>query len=564
MSCLQTEILSDSSEIDQLRKEILLLRQENVRLEKDLFLARYDASTYKSRFDKSVLMREKLKYDHEKAIRELEKKHLAEVIQLQKTIEQLEAKVKLRERQLFGGKSERQGCKSEKGSSSSSGNKRGQQKGNPSPDKRDYSHLPVVDDEQVIPEEQSLCPCCNAPYEDINSTEDSSTLEIEVKAHIRKIRRKKYRRTCNCAATPTIITAPPVSKILSKSCIGNSVWIYFLLQKFWHGQPLHRAIQTLAAQGMSIAPGTLIGGFTRLLKLFRLVYQEIVKKGMSDKHWHGDETGWKVFESLEGKANNRWFLWVFRSESTAVFLLDPSRSAAVIEEHFGKESSGIISCDRYRAYFCFISKAEGRFQIAYCWAHVRRDFIAIAKDWPIYENWAMEWVQEIRHLYHINSLRLKEEGGSLGFINRQAVLEEAMLAFKKKADIQMKNPDLAEPCKKALTSLERHWQGLNTFVHHSEVPMDNNAAERSLRGGAVGRKNYYGSGSLESAEFTAIMFTIIQTLLLWNINPQQWFTDFFNFMGSNWKKEFQSWMPWNMSHEQKDKTAHSRHDPPPD
>src|SRR3990170_6859829 len=58
---------------------------------------------------------------------------------------------------------------------------------------------------------------------------------------------------------------------------------------------------------------------------------------------------------------------------------------------------------------------------------------------------------------------------------------------------------------------------------HAEVPMDNNTAERGLRGGAVGRKNYYGSSSIQSAEFTAIMFTIIQTLLIWNINPHAWF-----------------------------------------
>ena len=93
--------------------------------------------------------------------------------------------------------------------------------------------------------------------------------------------------------------------------------------------------------------------------------------------------------------------------------------------------------------------------------------------------------------------------------------------------------------------------------------MDNNAAERGLRGGAVGRKNYYGSGSAESAEFTAIMFTIIQTLLIWGMNPQTWFNSFFNFVGCDWEKNLDQWLPWNMSPERRAELSLKKpHDPP--
>ena len=93
--------------------------------------------------------------------------------------------------------------------------------------------------------------------------------------------------------------------------------------------------------------------------------------------------------------------------------------------------------------------------------------------------------------------------------------------------------------------------------------MDNNAAERELRGGAVGRKNYYGSGSIESAEFTAIMFTIIQTLQIWKMNPKAWFSAFFDFIGNDWKKPFEHWLPWNMSAEQRAGFAFVKHHDPP-
>lgn len=476
MSCCP-EILPNESEIIQLRKE--------------LFQARYDASFYKSHYQNGIVIRERMQYQHDEEVRNLKKKHSEEVDRLKETVKKLEAKVKLRERQLFGTKSEQGSGNSESKGKDKSKRSRGQQEGNKSPPKRDYSHLPLVPEVLDIPESDRTCPCCNTPYADMGATEDSDVIEVEVQAHTRRLKRKKYRRSCNCSSQPVILTAPQVPKVLPKSHLGNSIWVHFLMQKFWHGQPLHRIIQGLASHGVAIPVGTISWGFSRLLDLFRPVYQMIMEKSLLDKHWHADETGWKVFEALEGKANNRWFLWIFRSNSAAVFVLDPSRASKVVENFFGDDSDGIISCDRYRAYFCFASKSQGRFLVAYCWVHVRRDFLAIAKDWPLHESWGMDWVQEIRHLYHLNNLRRSQEKGSPKFLECQKNLEEALAAFKKKAAEQQEDKRLAEPCRKVLESLDRHWHGLITFIEHSEVPMDNNAAERGLRGGAVGRKNYY-------------------------------------------------------------------------
>ncbi|MGZ3387141.1 MAG: IS66 family transposase [Isosphaeraceae bacterium] len=73
---------------------------------------------------------------------------------------------------------------------------------------------------------------------------------------------------------------------------------------------------------------------------------------------------------------------------------------------------------------------------------------------------------------------------------------------------------------KVLESLGNHWTGLTVFVEHPKVPMDNNTAERSERGPVVGRKNYYGSGSVWSGRLTAMMFSLSQTLCLWGLNPR--------------------------------------------
>ena len=79
---------------------------------------------------------------------------------------------------------------------------------------------------------------------------------------------------------------------------------------------------------------------------------------------------------------------------------------------------------------------------------------------------------------------------------------------------------LHEPCRKVLTSLHEHWSGLTLFVDDPRIPMDNNLSERRLRGPALGRKNYYGSGALWSGRLAAMLFSILATLKLWQINPR--------------------------------------------
>lgn len=224
MSCCQISILPHESEIDQLRKE--------------LFQARYEARYYKTQHLRSVKKREEIQSQHAAQIFKLKKEHAKEVGQLHELIANLKAKVKLRERQLFGKKSERH-AKSEKSESKNpSQQNRGQQQGTKSPPRRKYTHLPVREDLHELPESERLCPCCQAPYAELGTSEDSDLVEIDVDAYTRHIKRKKYRRTCHCHSRPFILTASHISKLFAKSRLGNSLWTHCLLQKFWHGQPL--------------------------------------------------------------------------------------------------------------------------------------------------------------------------------------------------------------------------------------------------------------------------------------------------------------------------------------
>ena len=103
--------------------------------------------------------------------------------------------------------------------------------------------------------------------------------------------------------------------------------------------------------------------------------------------------------------------------------------------------------------------------------------------------------------------------------------------------------------KKVLQSLLEHWSGLTLFVEHPEVPMDNNRAENPLRNPVTGRKNYYGSGSLWSAELAATLFAILQTLLLWGINPRHWLMLYLEGCANNGGKaprNIDPFLPWSM------------------
>jgi hypothetical protein len=111
--------------------------------------------------------------------------------------------------------------------------RRGHQPQAPGPKRRDYSHLPVVEEPPIVlPPESCVCPACGKPRVPMAETEDSEIIEIEVRPHRRRIRRRRYRATCNCPGQPQTLLAPAPPKLIPKAGYGISVWVYLLLEKF--------------------------------------------------------------------------------------------------------------------------------------------------------------------------------------------------------------------------------------------------------------------------------------------------------------------------------------------
>jgi transposase len=468
--------------------------------------------------------------------------------------EQLQARIRSLEQQLFGRKADAPASADGPAPARRSPRPRGQQPGRPGPKRRDYAHLPAVEQILELPPDQRRCSGCGQPFAPFPGTDDTTVLEIEVRAHRRVYRRRRYSPTCSCAVHPGIVTAPAPDRVIPKSLLGVSVWVTVLLDKFLFYRPTYRLLEDLATQGLDLSQGTLTDGLQRLLPLFEPLYDLLVEHSQAQALWHADETRWLVFATWDGKVGHRWYLWVFHAADVVVFVLSPGRSHEVPEEHFGPVGEGILVVDRYAAYQAMAQVKAGTIVLAFCWAHVRRDFLTVARSWPDQETWALGWIDRIGGLYERNDRRLEAPRATPLFAERDQEVRRCVAERERQWEQDLVPPELHPARRQVLESLRHHWPGLTVFVDHPEVPMDNNTAERSERGPVVGRKNDYGSGAVWSGRLAAMLFSLFQTLALGGLNPRLWLTAYLSACaeaGGRAPSRPEAFLPWNLSAEQR-------------
>lgn len=498
-------------------------------------------------------------------------RHADAVVRNERLTEELEearGEIRVLQDKLFGRKSEksRSGDRSndlfDPEQTTAAAKKRGAQPGHEGHERRDYSHLPVHEEFVPLPDASLDCPHCGKPAVMISATEDSEVLEIEVKAHRRRLRRRRYRASCDCDPTRRTLTAPPPPKLIPKGNYGISIWVHVLLDKYSSYRPTQRLLGQLRQYDLDLAAGTVNEGLRRIEPMLTPIYEALCQRNREGEIHQGDETRWLVFAHLDGKQGHRWWLWVILGADTVVYLLDRSRSHDVPEAHFGPAASGTLEVDRYSGYKAMAQVKLGLMVLAFCWAHVRRDFVEVGKSWPELESWALAWLRRIREIYQVNRLRLEHRPASAKFRKQDALLRQAMETMRSTAVEELSQPRFREPCRRALASLQEHWTGLTRFVEDPRIPLDNNASERAARGPAVARKNFYGSGALWSGRLAAMMFSLVATLRHWKLNPQRWLTAYFEHCavaGGKTPDDIQPFLPWNLSAERKAAFAASPH-----
>src|SRR5215475_15680800 len=452
---------------------------------------------------------------------------------LKREVKTLQATIRDLQQRLYGTKSEKaSGADGTALPKADSPKKRGQQPGSQGHGRRDRCALPVVAEVHDLSEAATRCPTCGVAFVAFPGTETSDIIEVAVQARIRRIQRQRYRKGCACPQGAGSITAPPAPRLIPKSPFGVSVWTQVLLDKYLYGRPTHRFCEALHQHGLSLAQGTLTDGLHKMVALFEPLMPLLRERQMGEKLFHGDETRWQVFEEIAGKTGYRWYLWVMQSASVVFYRMAPGRGADVPKAHFAKLHKDLVDvvlvCDRYSAYKC-LAKDSDVLILAFCWAHVRRDFLRAARSWPELERWMFAWVDDIGALYRLNQARLEVwddtlplEQQPLAFGACHNELKSHLSQMQARCQTSLQEPDLPLAQDKVLSSLDNHWDGLTIFVERPEVAMDNNTAERALRNPVVGRKNYYGSGRVWSAQLAAMMFSVLQTILLWGLNPHHW------------------------------------------
>ena len=254
---------------------------------------------------------------------------------LSEELSQTTGQVRALQDKLFGRKSE----KSARGDRSNDlfdpeevtagAKKRGDQPGDAGHGRRDYSHLPVQEEFVSLPTESLACPICGKPAARMSATEDSELLEIDVRAHRRRIRRRRYRATCDCDPARRTLVAPPPPKLIPKGNYGLSIWVHVLLDKYSSYRPTERLLGQLEQYDLDLPAGTVNDGLKRIEPMLCPIHEALGERNRQGDFHQADETRWLVFVLLDGKKGHGWWLWVILGTDTVVYLLDPSRGHEV-------------------------------------------------------------------------------------------------------------------------------------------------------------------------------------------------------------------------------------------
>jgi transposase len=489
----------------------------------------------------------------QKKIRKLEK----DVSERDKKIEKLNKQLTWFRKQKFGRTTEKarpEASAAEVPDSNNSGSekptkkKRGQQPDSEGHGRTDRSGIPVSETVLLGVPGGCKCPSCGTPYLELRVTEDSTVTEIAVMLFQVMYQQSKYVSQCRCQGKK-IITAPPPARLYPRTNIGNSLWVYLVVQKFLHGVPTNRTLKDLSLYGLNLAEGTITGGFKVINELLEGLYQELVKHCRGADLWNADETTWRVFDA----GTTKWWLWLIASHDAVVYILDPSRSKKVPSEFFAG-SAGILMTDRLASY----KSLQESIRKAWCWVHVRRDILNLFEGVKQCRTWAKWWLQEIAVLFVAaeHRFRLWEENKTLGaaWDDAQSAVEQQVERLKWRWQTELKKPNLRDEQKKVLRSLKKHWDGLTIFVEDPRVPLHNNRAERLIRYSVILRKNSFGSGAQWTGQLAAKLFSIFQTWLINGLDPQALLLDYFDECAKTPGRappDLSQFLPWSMSPERK-------------
>lgn len=383
---------------------------------------------------------------------------------------------------------------------------------------------------EVDVEEIPICSNCGKVYVREKSLDKiSNQIRVTIAVIHEMITRKTYKKDCDCLNGKTIVTAPPRNSVIKKSILSTASWVHLIIMKFLLAVPVYRYCQAVRSSGFKLSAGTVENGFKKIGILLEPVYQLLILELRKNRLWSADETRWKVFEHIKGKVSFLWWLWVFASEKVVIYVIDPARSSDVIKR-IDAGGKRIISADRYSAYE---SMKRSGILIAYCWVHLRRDFLnlktnkEIMKD-PAVGKWVDDWLSDIKTLFKLNNKRLKTTSKQ----EFQQLTADLRLITIELRDQSIESVKYGFQ-KTILESFKKRFSGYTLFIDHPEIPMHNNRSEQLLKTAINGRKNYLGNVVKASVNHTQIFLSIIATAKNNGVDPQRWLAGYLEACAEN-------------------------------
>jgi transposase len=400
-------------------------------------------------------------------------------------------------------------------------------------------HLPR---EEEVHEPSCTCPNCGAEMRKLD--EDVTEVLEYVPASFKVIRH--VRPKLSCRTCETIVQAPMPSLPIERGRPGPGLLAHVLVAKYADHLPLYRQSDIYAREGVDLERSTLADWVGRSAALLDPLVEALRKDVMASHVLHGDDTPVPVLEPGLGKTKTGR-LWAYVRDGrphgderlpAAVYFYSPDRKGEHPRNHL-KGFTGILHADGYAGFNGIFE--NGKVSEAACWAHVRRKFFEEhEKGSPL----ATQALERIGALYGIEAetkgkppderRRLRQEHTRPILDELKTWLEATLVKLSGKSDLA-----------KAMRYNLSRWDALTRFLHDGRVEIDNNAAERSIRAIALGRKNYLFAGSDAGGERAAAIYSLIETAKLNGMDPEAYLRDVLSRIADHQINRIAELLPWN-------------------